>query len=519
MPRMTPPPSAADEELEDVAEERPVAPPNRTLSRHEFHLVYPFKTECRDIDSLTRWENYTERLDKEKLEREEHDSYAFLPHARSSHYNRFANDPTNGSAMLARGYRDGTSSIRLTLRKHEYVRYCPKRATVFRADKTHFTIDIDVSWVDVILYPPGFGFLIYKISTTGLTVEDAGVVHRSIKKVYYRERLRVNPPRLHIIGRLEEEWPTILSGLLSDFDVDTASEYAQTHASSFRVVSLAIGPELANDELVYGNIRGSEEGHLLALITGEDLSTISHPGNDLVEIARTTGRLNYWRDWSGLFLWDDVAFIGTETQFTTTHLVHNVEALYTPLFVYALFQHLRLNEISVSLTQLSAEARARGNGVLKKLENLNADLRFFRSNYMFWEISRQPVMAALFGHLVTHFETVRQFDQIEHDIERMYLQERTVSQERLAFFVGLATFFALPVGALLAAFGGSVSSFLSASWMRWLLMFAVVGISLLGWLLATNRLSIPPRIEWPRIRRRAMFGQLATPRTVRDITP
>ena len=63
---MTPPPSAADEELEDVAEERPVAPPNRTLSRHEFHLVYPFKTECRDIDSLTRWENYTERLDKEK---------------------------------------------------------------------------------------------------------------------------------------------------------------------------------------------------------------------------------------------------------------------------------------------------------------------------------------------------------------------------------------------------------------------------------------------------------------------
>lgn len=484
------------------------APESRPLSRHEFYLVYPFKTQLQDITELRMWDNYTHRLTNAQLERELRDSYAFLPHARNSHYARFAGDLEEADLCIFDGYRNGTNSVRLTLRSSEHLKYFPRRATVFRADKTYFTISVDVGWVDIFLFPSGFGFLVYKFSTSKLTVEDAGVVHRSIKKVYYRERLRVNPPPvLHIIGHLERNWQTMLADLLSEFDADIADEWAQTHASSFRVMSLAIGPDLANDGIRYGNIEGSEEGHLISLITGEDLSTISHPGKDLVDTSRKRGRLAYWRDWSGLFLWDDVAFIGTETEFTTTHLVHNVEAMYLPLFIYTLYQSLRLSEISVQLGALSVEARAKRNGVLGKLEKLNSELRFFRSNFMFWEISRQPVMAALFNRLVSHFETGLLFEQIEHDIERMYQQERTVGQERLALFVGLATFFALPVGGLLAAFSGSVSSFLHDSWMRWLLTVFVVTLSALGWLVASDRVRVPLREDWAKIRRRILFGR------------
>lgn len=480
------------------------APANKQLTGHEFYLVYPFDAKCRDITQLEMWCNYAQRLDPAQVVRETHDLFAFLPHVRSSHYNRFISQPDGADEALASGYVKSTNAVRLTLRdpdKPENLRYFPSEAIVHRADSTAIRIRLTVNWIDIILYPPGFGFLIYKMSTDDLTVETAGIVHRSIKKVHYRDRLRVKPPiLLRDNGSIVSEWPSILRSLLSEFAVDPDSDFAQTHASSFRVVSLSIG-SLANDSVSYGNIDGSEEGHLISLITGEDLSTISHPGSDLVRAARGKGRLNYWRDWSAIFLWDDVAFMGTETEFTKNHLVRNVELLYLPLFVYALFQYLRLNQISVKLTDLSARSRSRKRqtraDVLIELERLNSDLRFFRGNYMFWEISRQPVMAALFNHLVAHFETRALYEQIEHDIERLYLEERTRAQERIAFYAGLATFFALPVGALLAVFNQSISDSVTGGW-RGLIALLVILISVLVWRSATGyrlRHSVARKLE------------------------
>lgn len=129
----------------------------------------------------------------------------------------------------------------------------------------------------------------------------------------------------------------------------------------------------------------------------------------------------------------------------------------------------------------------RPGDLLKKLEDLNGDLRHFRSNYMFGEVSRQPVMAALFQHLIAHFATSGLYVQIEHDIERMYLEERARAQERIAAYAGFATFFALPVGALLAVFSDTISGWITGPW-RAAATVAVMVLAVVGWRRAFYRL-------------------------------
>lgn len=459
-------------------------------------------------------------MSRDQLDREQRDSYTFLPHARSSLYSTLSAHFKGGQRALNEEYSQVRGSVRLTLERPLRGKFSPTSATVFRADETELPVDLTVEWIDVILYPPGFGFLVYKVETSGLSIESAGVVHRSFKKVLYSERLRVKPAILHGLPGGETSWQDILSELLSEFDVDIRDEYAHIHASSFRVLSLALVENLNDEEAEFGNIRGVEEGHLISLITGEDLSTISHPGKDLVEIARKSGRLDYWRDWSGVFLWDDVAFIGVKTEFTTKNLVHNVEALYAPLFIYTLFQHARLHEISHQLTKLAAQERVNRAAALKQLEALNSDLLSFRSHYMFWEVSRAPVIVALFGHLIAHFETNRLFDQIERDIQRAYTQESKYSQDRLARIVGVVTFVTLPVTALLGVFNQSVQSTFSETWQRWMCFIGVglVSVVLGFWAVGSpawlNRLvdgihrwrSAFSRLRWAQVWRRALFG-------------
>ena len=469
-----------------------LAPPDQPLTKHIFYLVYPFRTAVDDFDNLENWKFYTGRLTDDELGREVRDSYTFLPHARQPLYSTLRAHFGDGSASLRRDYQECRGSIRFTLRSVLKSRFAPTSATVFKADGTAVFVNLETGWIDVILYPPGFGFLIYQFHTYNLSVETAGILHRSIKKVLFRERLRVKPPILHGLPGGDADWSDLLSELLADFCVDLDSEYSQIHASSFRVVSMALVAALGDDTLRFGNIHGIEEGHLISLITGEDLSHLSHPGKDLVDAARNSGRLKYWRDWSGVFLWDDVAYIGEETEFTRTSLVHNVEALYVPLFVFTLFQHARLHGISHSLTDLAASESLNHAVFLSKLERLNEDLLRFRSNYVFWEVSRAPVIIALFRHMIESFGTNHLFDQIERDLQRAYLQESKYSQERLARIVGVVTFVTLPISALLGIFNESVRDTLSESWQRWLCLFVVVCTSVV---IAFWAIGIPAWIE------------------------
>jgi len=478
-----------------------------------FFLVHPFRGKLLLNDGVmpvsvsNKWSPYTSRLSAAALAREMDDSFAFLPFVRPrifaemTEVERRFNGTDYSKAEQAiidiactfahRSYARNLNATRLTLSSNHISAYAPSAATIYRADGATFQVPLTCSWIDVVLFPPSTGFLILKLETAGLTMQEAGQVHRSLKKVFFRERLRVRPAKIEFRDGHIDYWansiPRLLDSLLLDRD---NLSHVQTVGSSFRVLSAAMAHNLQDDGNIYGNIEGSYEGHLMALITGEDLGGVAHPGVELMNLVRQDGLIRYFENWAGLILWDDLALLADVSPFATKHLWHTIEAFYLPLYVLALFQQMRLQEIAGDLKAFRETSDLRQRHQLKTLQELNQELLEFRNRFWFAEITRAPVLAALYARFIKHFHVDELYSGIESELERLYTQERTMSQDRMSTLVSFVTFVALPVTFLLGIFGEVLKKYAPTDPKIAVLATLGVGVaSSFVWLAFTGRLT------------------------------
>lgn len=492
------------------------APKDARLDRHACFLIYPFRgrlplDEAGNLATPSKWSSYLERLNLDAAIPKELDhSLAFHQFIRpalfaeltqlerllddESTVDTFSSDLLEVSAEGAReSYRRRTSALRLTLAPTELDRYGPAGATVHRADGTTFDVDLHCQWIDVVLFPPETGFLIVKLTTEGLSVQQAGQLHRSIKKVYFRDRLRVKPANIRQSDNRKAGWAEIVPDLLDDLQiVGEDRTHTKTVGSSFRVLSASLGTDLRNDARSYGNIRGSYEGHLLALITGEELASIAHPGPDLTAALRNGGAIQYWDNWAGAILWDDVAFVADSTSFSNNYLWPIIEALYLPLYLLTLFQEIRLQEIAGDLELLGAGDRMRPAEELKELERIDQRLLNFRNRYWFSEVTRAPVLALFYERCRLYFRTDELLASIEGELSRLYSQVRTRAQDKISGLVSFVTFVGFPASLATALFADTLKGFLPSERTGSLLVIVIMAIaSGIVWLLYTGRLQRP----------------------------
>lgn len=491
----------------------PLSPADLALDRHTFFLVHPFRGKLLLNDGAMpwrvrdKWLPYTSRLSPTALAREMDDSFAFLPFVRprifaemteversskGTDYSHVEQAVIDTACIRGhRSYARNLNATRLTLSSNRISAYAPLAATIYKADGTTFPVPLTCSWIDVVLFPPSTGFLILKLETVGLTMQEAGQVHRSLKKVFFRERLRVRPAKIEFRDGHTDYWADSIPRLLDSLLLDRYNlSHVQTVGSSFRVLSAAMAHNLHDDGNVYGNIKGSYEGHLMSLITGEDLGGVAHPGVELMSLVREEGLIRYFENWAGLILWDDLALLADATPFSTKHLWHTIEALYLPVYVLTLFQQMRLQEIAGDLAAFSETSNLRQRHQLKTLQQLNQELLEFRNRFLFAEISRAPVLAALYARFKKHFHIDELYSGIESELERLYTQERTMSQDRMSVLVSFVTFVALPLTFLLGTFGEVLKKYVPTDPKIAVLATLGVGVvSTLVWLAYTGRLT------------------------------
>lgn len=457
------------------ASEPPRSPTDIVAQSHVSYLVYPFRGAIPmargqlDPTVAERWESHLAGLSAEQQSKAVDDSFAYLPHARRALFAEaveFADRVSGGewmsetavasavTATLA-AYRQDRRPVRLRLRRHYLEHFGPRLARAFRVDGSTLEMPVDCGWIDLVCYPSGTALLVIKFSTSGQRLRDIGRMLRSIKRVHYRERLRVRPAEFELPTGEHVRWSDLLPRLLDRFGrAPVDIEHTQTIGASFRAVSCAL-VDHRDERGPFGNFESSYEGHLFALATGEDVDGTGHPGTSLLGDIRQAGLLRYWESWGALALWDDVANVAVNDEFGRRHLLRNVETLYLPLYLLTVYQQIRLQEISSKLSNSKYATRVRGsiNPRIRELEQLTTSLLEFRSRYCFIEVSRAPVIAALYECFQRHFRIDELSRHAEEQLERLRSQARTVSAQALNRLIAVVTFIAVPISVLAGVFG------------------------------------------------------------------
>ncbi|WP_162243422.1 CorA family divalent cation transporter [Williamsia sp. Leaf354] len=464
-------------------------PADINLDQHKFYLIYNFEA-ANFIATQTKWKPYTERLfAAQRIKSAIDESLAFYPSSRPAFYPDLvdlqshqlrtqttevtAREVAHAASVTEKRYLAGLSGRRLTLTNENFEKYRPTSARIDRAVGDEFNVALNCEWIDVILMPPGVGFLIIKLTTEGLSLSTAGDVHRGIKKIYYRERLRVQPAKI-TVGNLEFEWAQIIPDILADLKTDKPAP----DNASFRVISASMSSELRDDSDVnFGNMKGHYEPYLLKLVTGEQLADLSHPGTDLVEKVRNNGLIRYWDRWQAIIWGDDVAYLTQSSKFARKSLWLNIDTLYLPIFLLTFYQHIRLQKISAELYELASQKIESNQRQIAKLRRLSEMLLDYRSKYVFSEVTRAPVLATLHERFSEHFRTASSLQDIETELDRRYTEERTLAQERLGTAVALITVLVVPLTILTAVYGQAIQT---VTQKNHLLSGLIIGLSIVA---------------------------------------
>jgi hypothetical protein len=382
-----------------------------------------------------------------------------------------------------------------------------------------FSTKMSICWVDVALFPQEVGFLAIKVKIE----EEPLHVNRLVDSLYYL-RL-VQPPRLgwelarwkaqsdarsfaftnqnlidfllqglteeqkHVDSTLGEYITRIESG--APVQSYASTEEGQVYGQAFREFTYVCLDESKGDESI------GTGGEVLAAIadkTGQPSDRakfLSTPSDQaLYELATCTqlsdpawephpeglarllekGYIALWSNWQGLALHDNVTFMGKgRSRFTLDGLPHNVESDYFHLYLFTLYQRVRLN-------WLSGELMTRAANLHREIEDAHDmwdKFIIFRNHYWLAEVTFKPQGIELYHRYRRALgvpETFEHFRREMKDLQQYYERKSDQRIESLLNFIALV---ALPIEVVVHLFANR----LGEEGIEWqMLEWAVLGI-------------------------------------------
>jgi hypothetical protein len=505
------------------------------LAQHFVLLVYPFRyapdmvhrsgrvRRLRDLRD--RWVHWWTRLDDEALVCALDDTYFFLPYVRSLLFPETDNLPSGDARQQVPSARHWSGMpcddlarqvptdavLRLTLRPDHLKPWRHLRLR-FERGEDRFEAATTVDWVDVLLFPQCIGFLVLRIHMQ----EEAPSVSR-LNEFLGHVRL-VHPPR---VDWTLAAWEWTQDGRsirfqnrdLVDFLLQglTMAETPRLRPNlSDFLEALARSPEArytdTPDGQVYGQVfhlyvyacldrtnPGVEEAPASGLWTSPserilyELATVTptdipdywpHPG--YVAHLRQKHVIRLWANWQGMALHDNVVFLGLwRSPFTIGGLPHNVENDYFHLYLFALFQKVRLSMMFGELVRREAPLGQR----LREARRLWDAFMEFQNHYWFTEVTRKPQGVEIYHRFQEGLGAVPLYEELQTEVRELRDHYERKFERQISSLLNFLTFVGLPAGLLVELFSNALIR--QATWGQFLgtalLMYAVLGGLWLLW--------------------------------------
>jgi len=511
------------------------------VSRHFIIAVYPFqhaltgRERARRLAALRgRWHPWWYRLDDDALACALDDTYFFLPYIRALLFpetellpatdTRQQLEPARATANmecddLARRL-PSHAVVRLTLDPILLQGWHPLRLH-FEWGSDRFDAEARIQWVDLLLFPQQVGFLAVKVC-----LQEANPPAERLNDFLYHLRC-VHAPKVdwtlawweapgaasdttvrfsnrdlvdYLLQGLVEPEPVLLQQNLSAFlAAPPRSRYTQTgqgqvYGQVFHLYTYAClatpraetagtaDPEPLSHLFVTPADRVLYELATCTLVT----DPTSAPDPDYLRQLQGRHRLAFWANWRGMALHDNVVFLGTqEDRFTLRDLPHNVESDYFHLYLFVLFQKVRLSLLFGELVR--RETNLARN--LDEARRLWDAFMQFQNQYWFTEVTRKPQGMELYRRYQEGVGVLPLYEEIKDEVRELRDHYERKFERGIHTLLNFLTFVGLPAGLLVEFFSNALMR--EASWKQFGLtavaMYAVLGVLWGVWTAVTRR--------------------------------
>lgn len=408
----------------------------------------------------------------------------------------------------------------------------------------HFSTDVNICWVDVALFPQEVGLLAIKVEVDEKPLE----VGRLVDALYYL-RL-VQPPR---IGWKLARWKSrgeellefsnanlvdyLLQGLTNEQGSVTANlkefiarlesgmavqsysstEEGQVYGQAFReftYVCLSENTDGGTDKDALTAIADSVEHvppktHLFntpadqALYELATCTQVSDPGWEPHPKAVThlfeSGHIALWANWQGLALHDNVTFMGRGVSgLTMVGLPHNVESDYFHLYLFTLYQRVRLDWVSGDLMRKGADLHKE----LEDARGLWDKFTMFRNHYWFAEVTFKPQGRELYSRYQHALGTPKIFEHIRREMEDLQEYYERKAERHIEGVLNFLAIVGLPIEIMVHLFAHTLIE--QASWEQFLVTTLIgVLIAVAIWVIWDRFLSeVNWKLPWKRFWRK-----------------
>jgi hypothetical protein len=161
----------------------------------------------------------------------------------------------------------------------------------------------------------------------------------------------------------------------------------------------------------------------------------------------------FWANWRGMALHDNVVFLATEeSPFTKGTLAHNVENDYLQLYLFTLFQKVRLSMMLGEL--IRPEVRVARD--IKEARRLWDTFMEFQNRYWFAEVTRKPLGTELYRQFQRGLGVLPVYEEVKEEVRELRDHYERKFERRISGMLNFLTFVGLPAGLLVELFSNAL---------------------------------------------------------------
>jgi hypothetical protein len=210
------------------------------------------------------------------------------------------------------------------------------------------------------------------------------------------------------------------------------------------------------------------------------------PDPDYLKELQEKHRIAFRANWRGMALHDNVVFLDTqEDQFTLRDLPHNVESDYFHLYMFVLFQKVRLSLMFEELVRRETNLARNLNEARRLWEGFMQ----FQNQYWFTEVTRRPQGMELYRRYQEGVGVLPLYEEIKDEVRELRDHYERKFERSIQTLLNFLTFVGLPAGLLVEFFSNALIR--EVSWKQFALttvaMYAVLGALWGVWTAITRR--------------------------------
>lgn len=496
-------------------------------------LVYPFRYasevnhrsgRVRRLGRLRdRWAHWWARLDDKALLCALDDTYFFLPYVRSLLFPETAHLPLGDARRQAAAARQWAGRpcdelakhlptdavLRLTL-PSDFLDPWRRLRLRYERGSERFEADTVIDWVDVLLFPQCIGLLALKVRP-----EEADLSADRLNDFLWYVRL-VHPPKVDwtmaewewvrdgrtvrfqnrdlvdfLLQGLTDGGPPTLRADLTEFLKDVGSlppgtrytdtPEGQVYGQVFHLYVYACLSGAPSADPDGGGPAGAGLWASPAERVLYELATVTktddpdyRPHPEQVAQLRQRHAIRLWSNWQGMALQDNVVFLGLwDSRFTRYGLPHNVESDYFHLYLFTLFQKVRLSLMFGELIRWGTDLGRN----LREARRLWDAFMEFQNHYWFTEVTRKPQGVELYRRFQEGLGAGPLYEEIWEEVRELRDHYERKFERHVSMLLNFLTFVGLPAGLLVELFSNALIQ--QASWGQFFrtaaLLYALLG--------------------------------------------